>query len=205
MMTAIHRSLPHKPIFTLLICFLTLCTSFFVAFEVSGSILGKVRIIHLTEYGGLTLNSIASLEVWRFITAQLVHVYQKHMLFNVISMLMLGLLLEPRIGFRYTCLIWLMAGATGTLISTLSGTPPWNTGSGASQAIFGLAGFSLVLFVRKIDTRYQMFIGLAFTLIPALLLDFRAVGYPKLAHVISFFIGGLIAIYYCYHKHFKNN
>jgi len=169
-----------------------------VAYQITGSIFGKSRIIELAKYGGLTIEGIKQFELWRFITSQLIHVHQKHMMYNVLSLLFLGVLLERKIGFGFTLIIWLLAGAIGTLFSTQFGSPPWNTGTGASQSVFGLAGFALTFMITRRERSYLFLIALLFSLIPALYLDFRAVGYPKPGHSLSFIIGCSIAIYYLY-------
>lgn len=190
----------HKPLFTFLICILTLCISFYVAHEVTDSIFGKSRIMHLANYGGLTIEGIQNFEVWRLLTSQLIHVHQKHMIYNVLSILFMGMILERQIGPKYTFAIWLFAGALGTLFSTKFGSPPWNTGTGASQAAFGFAGFLVVLALKKTDRFYFILAALAFALIPSLYLDFKYAGYPKPGHTLSFVIGFIIAIYF-YKQH----
>ena len=187
----------HKPIFTLLICFITLITSFYVAYQITGNVWGKSRIIHLADYGGLTVEGLKNFEIWRLFTSQLIHVHQKHMIYNVLSILFLGLLLENKIGFKYTFSIWLFAGAAGTLFSTQFGIPPWNIGTGASQAAFGFAGFLVVFSFKKINSFYVVIPVLAFALIPSLYLDIKSVGYPKAGHTLSFVIGLLLATYLC--------
>jgi rhomboid protease GluP len=186
----------HKPLFTFLICILTLSVSFYVAHEITGSIIGKSRIMHLANYGGLTIEDIQNFEVWRLLTSQLIHVHQKHMIYNVLSILFMGIILERQIGPKYTFAIWLFAGALGTLFSTQFGSPPWNIGTGASQAAFGFAGFLVVFSLKKTDHFYFILAALAFALIPSLYLDFKYAGYPKPGHTLSFVIGFILAIYF---------
>jgi membrane associated rhomboid family serine protease len=187
-----------KPIFTFIICTLTACVSLYGAFQITGSVFGKSQIIHLADYGGLTIKGLEELEVWRLLTSQLLHVHQKHMIYNVLSILFLGIVLERKVGSAYILFIWLLAGVAGTLFSTQFGSPPWNTGTGASQFALGLAGFGLVLVIRKIEHRYLLASALVFALVPALYLDLKAAGYPKPGHVLSFIIGCCMALYYLY-------
>lgn len=194
----------YKPFFTIAICILTVCVSLFVAYQISGSFFGKARITYLADYGGLTLESIKSFEIWRFITSQFVHVHQKHMIYNVLSIMLLGILLERNIGFKYMLAIWLFAGATGTLLSTQFGTPPWNTGTGASQAALGFAGFALMFYLVKFRQQYLLLGAILFAILPALYLDFKTAGYPKPGHSLSFIIGTVIAVWYLYKPNHKN-
>ena len=188
----------HKPFVTFIICIVTVCISFYVAYQISGSILGKSKITELANFGGLTTEGIKNFEVWRFISSQLIHVHQKHMIYNVLSILFLGIIIERTVGSKYMLAIWLFAGSIGTLFSTQFSTPPWNIGTGASQAAFGLAGFGLVLIISKIKRGYIVHCAMAFVLIPALYLDFKSVGYPKAGHSLSFTIGCCLAMYYFY-------
>ena len=188
----------YKPFFTIAICFLTVCVSFFVAYQISGSILGKSRIIYLADYGGLTVESIKKFEIWRFITSQFVHVHQKHMIYNVLSIMFLGVLLERKIGFKYTLAIWLFTGAIGTLFTTQFGSPPWNTGTGASQAALGFAGFALVFYTVKFRQQNILLGAILFAILSALYLDIQTAGYPKPGHSLSFIIGSAMAVWYLY-------
>jgi len=176
--------------------------SFYVAYQITGSMFGKSRIVHLVEYGGLSIEGIKNFEIWRLFSSQLVHVHQKHMLYNVLSILILGIILERKVGFKYMFVTWFFSGAIGTIISTQFGSPPWNIGTGASQAAFGLAGFLVVFTMKRADHFYLLLGALAFALIPSLYLDFKAVGYPKPGHTLSFVIGLIIAIYFC-KKHYS--
>jgi len=177
--------------------------SFYVADQITGSIFGKSRIIHLANHGGLTIEGIKNFEIWRLFTSQLIHVHQKHMIYNVLSILFLGIIVERNIGTKYTFVIWLFAGALGTLFSTQFGSAPWNIGTGASQAAFGLAGFLVVLSFKRTENFYLILVALAFALIPSLYLDFKTVGYPKPGHTLSFVIGFIIATYF-YKQHYAS-
>jgi len=188
----------HKPVVTFLICIITVCISFYVAYQISGSVFGKSKITELAHFGGLTVEGIKNLEIWRLISSQLIHVHQKHMIYNVLSILFLGIIIERTVGPKYMLIIWLFAGSIGTLFSTQFTPSPWNVGTGASQAVFGLAGFSLFLIFSKIQRGYMLLCAIAFALIPALYLDFKSVGYPKAGHSLSFVIGFGLAMYYFY-------
>lgn len=197
-------NLNHRPFVTFIICILTICVSFYVAYQISGSILGKSKITELANFGGLTTDGIKNLEVWRLLSSQLIHVHQKHMIYNVLSILFLGIIIERKVGSKYMLAIWLLAGSIGTLFSTQFSTSPWNIGTGASQAAFGLVGFGFVLVISKIKHGYLIISAIAFALIPALYLDFKSVGYPKPGHSLSFIIGCSLSIYYFYNIKYQN-
>ncbi|KZN41516.1 rhomboid family intramembrane serine protease [Pseudoalteromonas luteoviolacea] len=188
----------YQPYFTYFICITTLCISMLVALQISGSIFGKSRIVYLADYGGLTWQSIKNLELWRFMSAQLVHVHQKHMLYNVLSILSLGIILERQVGYKYMLVTWLFAGGLGTAITTAFGSTPWNTGTGASQAALAYAGFGLTFLITHKKSKYLLMSATLFALLPALYLDLKTAGFPKPAHILSFALGATIGICYLF-------
>jgi rhomboid protease GluP len=186
----------HKPIFTIVISLLTLFGSFYVAYDITGSLFGKIKIVQLEAYGAITFSHLRNLEVWRLFTSQIIHVKQYHMLYNVLSFFLLGLLIERKIGCARMLFLWFVAGAIGTLFSTLFVTPPWNLGTGSSQAILGVAAFGCILIQQKIDTSKVFKFAVGFAIIPALTLDLVFAHYPKPGHMLSFFLGLVIGYFY---------
>lgn len=177
---------------TLLLCAATAIVSVHAAIEVSGTWLGRVRIVELESYG-LRFRHIHELELWRLITAQLVHVKQPHMLSDVFCLLLVGTAVERHVGFTRLLVLWLIGGSIATLISTLFVTPPWNLGTGASQAIMAISGAGLWLALTGIDRSKSLLLPLAFTMAVALALDLIHVHYPKPGHVAGMLLGLLIA------------
>jgi rhomboid protease GluP len=177
---------------TLLLCAATVVVSVQAAIEVSGTWLGKVRIVELENYG-LRFTHIRELELWRLITAQLVHVQQPHMLSNVFCLLLVGTAVERHVGFIRLLLLWLIGGSVATLIGTLFGTPPWNLGTGASQAIMAIAGAGLWLALSGVDRSKSLLLPVAFTIAVALALDLIYAHTPKPGHVAGVLLGLLIA------------
>jgi membrane associated rhomboid family serine protease len=120
------------------------------------------------------------------------------MLYNVVCWSVLGTIAERRAGHWYVLCAWLIAGGLGTLFSTFFDTPPWNLGTGASQAVLGLAGFETVLAVkgRTQSLSLSLKVVLALAITPAFLLDVISVGHPKPGHVLSFIVGALLAMSY---------
>src|SRR5690554_2940729 len=104
----------YVPYGTILICALTLAYSMYAAFELTGNLLGNVKIIWLEPYGGITFSQLFNVELWRLIASQLIHVKQVHMLYNVLSLALLGILLERYIHAVKFLLLWFVAGSIGT-------------------------------------------------------------------------------------------
>ncbi|WP_394005059.1 rhomboid family intramembrane serine protease [Luteimonas sp. WGS1318] len=177
---------------TLLLCAATVVMSVFAAIEVSGAWLGRVRIVELENYG-LRFKYIRELELWRLFTAQLVHVKQPHMLSNVFCLLLVGTVVERHMGFFRMLVLWLVGGSIAMLISEPIFMPPWNLGTGASQAIMAIAGAGLWLAMTGIDRSKSLVLPVAFTIAVALTLDLIYANYPKPGHVAGLLLGYLIA------------
>jgi membrane associated rhomboid family serine protease len=80
---------------------------------------------------------------WRLFTSGFVHVELLHILFNMVLLFLLGRLLEPGIGTpRFVALYFasLLAGSLGVMF-----LDPNTVTAGASGAIFGLAGATVVI------------------------------------------------------------
>ncbi len=188
---------PQKyPFFTIAISIITIVYSLYVNFQISGSLFGKIKYVQLESYGGVTFNHLWNLELWRIFVSQIIHFKQIHMLFNVLSFALLGVVLEKYIGSIRFLVLWFISGTFGTLISTLTVEPPWNLGTGASQAIFGVTALGILVIWKNIDTSFSLKFTVAFALIPALLLDMVFAHHPKLGHVVGFITGLTIGLYY---------
>ncbi|NKM88625.1 rhomboid family intramembrane serine protease [Rhizobium laguerreae] len=168
---------------------LTAAVSFCVAYAATSSPFGTVPMRLLRTYGGVTTEDLAKLEIWRLATAQLIHAKQAHMMLNAIRLLLLGNLLERRVGRTVTLLLWLVAGGAATAISPLLVAWPFDVGTGASQANFAFAGSALVLRLTGQLRGTVAWPVIALALLPGLTLDLWHVGHPKLGHVAGLIFG----------------
>ena len=185
--------LPHFPWGTLLLSTATVVLSAFVAIEISGTWMGKVRIVDLEQYG-VRFEHVQKLELWRLVTAQLVHVKQAHMMADVFCLLWLGTAIEKHVGGIRLLLLWLIGGSLATLFSTLFVTPPWNLGTGASQAIMAIAGAGLWLAIEGVDRSRSLMLPVAFSIGLAFAIDIVHVYHPKPGHVAGLLLGLLAAM-----------
>lgn len=104
---------------------------------------------HANNAGAVLLDG----EWSRIVIAMFVHVGALHLLTNMWCLWNLGLLAEPLMGSAGVIAVYLLTGAAGNLLSTLSnwyfyvrvadGYGP--VGAGASGAVFGIAGALIVL------------------------------------------------------------
>ena len=186
----------HKkvPFVSILLAVSTLAASFTVATVAKGSPWSGVPILELRRYGGVDNSQLASGEWWRLLTAQFVHVSQAHMLFNVITLLLLAVAIEKAAGSFRLMLLWLISGLAGTYASIYRVPPPYDIGSGASQAIMGLAGAAVVVLRRNTDSPRWLIVTLLITLINGVALDLVFGGHLKPGHAVGFLVGLVFAI-----------
>lgn len=178
----------HVPWCTLLLLSATLAMSLHAWIEVSGSWFGRVRIFQLEPWG-LRLEHLRELEFWRLLSAQLVHVRQGHLPLSALCMLWLGSGVERRLGPVRLFVLWLVAGSLATLVSTLFSQPPWNLGTGASQAIMAFAGAGLWLARANGDRSGRLLWAIGFTIASTFALDLVFAHYPKPGHIAGLVLG----------------
>jgi len=99
----------------------------------------------LVIFGAKVNELIAQGEVWRLLTATVLHGDILHLLFNVYALSALGVNVERYFGHGRFLLIYLLGGLWGSFASFA--TSP-EISVGASGAIFGLAGATAVYFWR---------------------------------------------------------
>ena len=90
-------------------------------------------------------------EWWRIITAMFVHVGILHLATNMWCLWNLGLLAEPLMGSFGVIAVYILTGAAGNLLSTMTSWLSYHhqgifpAGAGASGAVFGIAGALIIL------------------------------------------------------------
>jgi membrane associated rhomboid family serine protease len=138
--------------------------------------------------GALSRATVGNGEVWRLVTSGFIHAGITHLLFNMLSLWVLGTMLEPAVGRVRFALIYfasLLVGSFGALIAQ-----PVGVTVGASGAIFGLLGAAIVVLrSRGID---PMESGLVFWLGFNLLFTFTVSGISIGGH-IGGLVGGTLA------------
>ena len=119
----------------------------------------------LLAYGAQFRPAVEQGDYWRMFTAMFLHVGIVHCMFNFLSLLFLGGLLERLIGHRTFLLLYLVSGLFASLNSLV-----WNTNvvsAGASGAIFGVIGALLVLLARRPKELSQRVTRLSFLVLSA--------------------------------------
>ena len=110
-----------------------------------GSLLGGggATSSSLTQDGGLSQHFIADVEYYRLITAGFLHAGLFHLLTNMLSLWILGSIIEPAVGhwrFGLIYFVSLLCGSFGALLLS-----PDELTVGASGAIFGLLSAAAVV------------------------------------------------------------
>ena len=98
--------------------------------------------------GALLRESVVAGEYWRLVSATLLHGEPNHLVGNAIALFILGMICEHAFGRGQFLVLYVLSGLGGSLLSLLTSAGP---SVGASGAIFGLQGASIVLFRRYRD------------------------------------------------------
>jgi rhomboid protease GluP len=93
--------------------------------------------------GALVRERVMEGELWRVLSATLLHGSVEHLVGNAVSLYILGMACEHAYGSGRMLTVYLASGIAGSLLSVATGPGP---SVGASGAIFGLMGAVLVLF-----------------------------------------------------------
>jgi rhomboid protease GluP len=141
-MAALVESLAHRRSVAVLVI-LVINILVLVAMELSG---GSTKLTVLTNFGAKVNSLIDAGQVWRLVTCTFLHIGFLHLLFNSLALWSFGRDLEKLYGTVKFVLIYLVSGIAGSGASYL--LAPRAVSAGASGAIFGLIGLSLVFGYR---------------------------------------------------------
>ena len=114
----------------------------YLAMSVTG---GTDSLENLIRFGAKYNPLIAQGEYWRLLTCIFLHIGFLHLLFNSLALYAFGRDLEKIYGSGRFVLMYLASGVVGSLASYAFST---KVSAGASGAIFGLVGLSLVFGFR---------------------------------------------------------
>lgn len=164
-----------------------ICIAVFVAELATGGTLGEARLSDAAREGAVNKVAVANGDIYRLLTAGFLHADITHLLFNMISLYILGQLLEPQFGHIRFVLIFLVSVLAGSLAIVITDS----AGLGASAGVFGLMGAGLVSMWMGGYSLNPAENGLALWLGINLVLSFRP-GISLAGH-IGGLIGGAIA------------
>jgi rhomboid protease GluP len=159
------------PVTAAIICVLVLV----LALELRLGALGSREAI--IAMGALVRERVAAGEVWRLVTAPLLHGGVEHLVGNAIALYILGMVCEHAFGRGQFVVLYTLGGLAGSAVSLVTSAGP---SVGASGAIFGLQGAAIVLFRAHRDR---------------LLLRDRRIGFVLLVWALFTIAGGLMDPY----------
>jgi len=153
---------------------------------------GHELVIWGSNVSSLTLHG----QPWRLVTSLFVHGGMTHLLLNMFSLWLLGLMLEQRVGAWRLLAVYLASGIAASLATVWYHASGINS-TGASGAIFGLYGFMLVLLLSKkmvLDkSDRRAMLGLIIYLVLSNLISGLTGNIDNIAHVGGLLMGLLIA------------
>lgn len=136
---------------------------------------------------------------WQFLTAVFLHGGIAHLLYNLVALLMFGLVLEQTIGSRKFIVFYLLAGIIANIFSFL--VYPNQSALGASGAIMGIIGVVAVLKPTMTIWLYSlpmpMFVGAIVWIAGSVLgiFGFGDQGVGHLAHLSGILVGLIYGFY----------
>jgi rhomboid protease GluP len=153
---------------------------------------GHELVVWGSNVSTLTLHG----QPWRLLTSLFVHGGVSHLLLNMFSLWLLGLMLEQRVGAIRLLAVYIASGLAASLATVLYHTKGINS-TGASGAIFGLYGFMLVLLLSKkmvLDkSDRRAMLGLVLYLVLSNLISGISGNIDNIAHVGGLVMGLLVA------------
>ena len=153
---------------------------------------GRELVAWGSNVSSLTLHG----QPWRLFTSLFVHGGMTHLLLNMFSLWLLGLMLEQRVGPWRLLAVYLASGVAASLATVWYHTGGINS-TGASGAIFGLYGLMLVLLLSKkmvLDkSDRRAMLGLVLYLVLSNLVSGLTGNIDNIAHVGGLLMGLLVA------------
>lgn len=144
------------------------------------------------------LNSLAFVQIWRFITPIFLHGGFAHLLYNIFALALFGSMLERLIGSRRFLIVFFISGILANIVSVNF----YDSSLGASGAIFGIIGALVVIrpfmFIFAFGFPMPMFLAGIIWAIGDLIGFFYNSGSntANIAHLSGMFFGLLLGFIY---------
>ncbi len=110
----------------------------------------------------INYNILQRLEIWRLFTSMFLHGDLIHLISNLFGLVLFGAYIENVVSKVEYLLIYLISGLFGNLMSLIF-LPPYIISLGASGAIYGLIGASIMLIILQ-RNKSLLFIGFMYLL-----------------------------------------
>ncbi|MDP6355093.1 MAG: rhomboid family intramembrane serine protease [Planctomycetota bacterium] len=179
---------------TLALVIIGILTVVFIWQLATGALDDEQRII---DSGALHRPSVDNGQVWRLMSAIFLHGNASHLVTNCVMLYILGIATQHAFGAMVSLVIFLFSGLTGSCLSIAIQVGP---SVGASGAIFGLLGATIVFFYRFKKYFYLRDHRIGFVLIVWAIYNFST-GFltpfiDNFAHLGGFIGGGLLAFFF---------
>lgn len=162
--------------------------------------------VYALQFGGLITNELAFMPAQAvskphtIITSMFMHGSVRHLLLNMVGLLIFGMIVEKQVGMKNWISIYLFSGLVGTLGYTLLAKSMFIPALGASGAIFGLMGAAAILKpMQVIYTPYgpfPMIFAAVVWGITEIVSSFAVTGVAHSAHFFGLIGGGLFVFLY---------
>ena len=119
----------------------------FITLVIASQSFSMFHPITLLKFGANYSGLIDQGQVWRFLSSVFLHLSVTHLLFNSVSLVILGRFIEPLLGTTAFLAVYLLAGIAGSAASYVFN--PGVLSAGASGAIFGLFGVFIAILLGK--------------------------------------------------------
>ncbi|MGZ5965104.1 MAG: rhomboid family intramembrane serine protease [Caulobacteraceae bacterium] len=132
---------------------------------------GVIGLASLVHFGAVSRDfGLQDGQVWRLLTAPWLHLNASHFAGNAVALVLIGLLLEPIIGWRWFAAVYTLGGIGGALGSiALNAHSTVSVGaSGAILAVIGCAA-AMSLHPASAERRFRIWRMCALTGLPALI------------------------------------
>lgn len=103
----------------------------------------------LEQYGGQVNSQVFNGQYWQLFTSMFVHVSIEHIVGNMLFLLIFGLRAEEMFDVKEYLAVYLLSGLAGNLLTLLFG--PFMVSAGASGAIFGMFGATIIYMRRAFN------------------------------------------------------
>ena len=151
----------------------------------------------LFRFGATTSATLTDHELWRLVASPFVHRGLAHIAVNALVLLVVGLIAETLYGRLRVLALYLAAGVGGAFVTVLV-SGPGDIGVGASGALYGLAGATVVATWTRRDalsSETARDLRLLFIVtVPVTLLAGLALRMSIAAHAGGFVTGTLLAL-----------
>lgn len=175
------------------IILMTICILWYIYVSNITSNFSSLSIDVLYHYGAILGETFSKHDYWRLLSATFAHVNKEHIIANMSTLMIFGVIVERHIGTIKYLMLYLLAGIIANYCIVLF--DPHVVTAGASGALFGLMGYITVQIFNKKSSLHQIGIGSISMVGFSLISTFITPNVSITAHITGFisgFIFGLI-------------